>query len=153
MGSRLRRGVWAGALAGAAVATGCGGGDRTPTGPATPLPSYLARYPPGGGGAVYFLQWQRRDDSVDGTLTIVAPAAADDTSRIQPVAGELDDRRVALEVGIDDPQQWEGVRAGRRIVFRVESGEESFETLRFVQATLADYRRAVGQLTAQPASS
>ena len=70
-----RRRLWAGALTGAVVAAGCGGGgEKTPTGPATRLPSYLARYPAGPAGAVYFLQWQRREDSVAGTLTIVAPA-------------------------------------------------------------------------------
>jgi hypothetical protein len=135
----------AGALAGAVVAAGCGSdGQKTPTGPATRLPSYLARYPPGRAGAVYFLQWQRRSDSVDGTLTIVVPAAPADTSRTQPVTGEVDGRRVALEVGTDDPQQWGGERIGRRIVFRVAVGEDAFQTLTFAPATLADYRRAVG---------
>jgi len=65
---------------------------------------YMARYPPGPAGAVYFLQWQRRNDAVDGTLTIVAPAATDATSRTRPVVGEIDGRRVTLEVGTDDPQ-------------------------------------------------
>ena len=140
-----RRRLWAGALTGAVVAAGCGGGgEKTPTGPATRLPSYLARYPAGPAGAVYFLQWQRREDSVAGTLTIVAPAAPADTSRTQAVTGELDGRRVELEVGTDAPQRWEGERTGRRIVFRVEVGDGSFQTLRFRQATLADYRRAVG---------
>jgi hypothetical protein len=129
---------------GAAVAAGCGERDHTPTWPATVLPSYLARHPPGRGGAVYFLQWQRREDSVDGTLTIVVPAAPGATSRTQPVAGELDGRQVALEVGTDDPQQWNGERSGRRLVFRVDLGEGSFQTLRFLEATLADFRRAVG---------
>jgi hypothetical protein len=101
-----RRRAWAGALAGAVVAAGCGsGGDETPTGPASRLPSYLARYPPGRAGAVYFLQWQRRGNSVEGTLTIVVPAAPADTSRTQAVTGEFDGRRVELEVGTDDPQQ------------------------------------------------
>ena len=100
-----RRRLLAGALAGAVVAAGCGSdGQKTPTGPATRLPSYLARYPPGRAGAVYFLQWQRRNDAVDGTLTIVAPAATDATSRTRPVVGEIDGRRVTLEVGTDDPQ-------------------------------------------------
>jgi hypothetical protein len=64
----------------------------------------MARYLPGPAGAVYFLQWQRRNDAVDGTLTIVAPAATDATSRTRPVVGEIDGRRVTLEVGTDDPQ-------------------------------------------------
>ena len=34
--------------------------------------------------------------------------------------------------------------ASRRIVFRVDLGDGADQTLRFVQATLADYRRAVG---------
>jgi hypothetical protein len=145
MGRRRRRKVWVGALAGAVAAAGCGsGGEKAPTGPAARLPSYMARYPPGPAGAVYFLQWQRRDDVVDGTLTIVAPSAPDATSRTQPVVGEIDGRRVTLEVGTDGPQQWNGERIGRSIVFRVELGEGSVQTLRFVQATLADYRRAVG---------
>jgi hypothetical protein len=140
-----RRRVWVGALAGAVVAAGCGSdGEKTSTGPATRLPSYLARYPPGAAGAVYFLQWQRRGDSVDGTLSIVVPAAPADTSRTQPVAGELDGSMVELEVGTDDTQRWEGERIGRGIVFRVEAGDESVQTLRFAQATLADFRRAVG---------
>jgi hypothetical protein len=138
-----RRRVWVGVLAGAVVAGGCGGGEKTPTGPTTPLPSYLARYPPAV-GAVYFLQWQRRGDSVDGTLSIVVPAAPADTSRTQPVTGEIDGMRVTLEVGTDNPQQWDGERIGRRMVLRVEAGDESVQTLRFVQATLADFRRAVG---------
>jgi hypothetical protein len=145
MGRERRRRAWFGVLAGAVVAAGCGsGGEMTPSGPATPLPSYLARYPPSRDGVVYFLQWQRRDDSVDGTLTIVAPAAPHATSRTQPVAGELDGRRVSLEVGSDDPQRWTGERTGGKIVFRIDVGDDSFQTLRFVQATLADYRRAVG---------
>jgi hypothetical protein len=137
---RLRRGAFVGVIACAVVAAGCGGGDR-PAGPATPLPSYLARYPPGRAGAVYFLQWQRRGESVDGTLTIAAPGV---TSRTQPVAGKIDGMRIRLEVGTDNPQQWEGERAGRRIVLRVELDDGSFQTLRFERATLADYRRAVG---------
>jgi hypothetical protein len=103
----------------------------------------MARYPPGPAGAVYFLQWQRRNDAVDGTLTIVAPAAPDTTSRTQPVVGEIDGRRVTFEVGTDDPPHWDGERFGRRLDFRVEFDDGS-QTLRFVQATLADYRRAVG---------
>jgi hypothetical protein len=145
MGRQRRRRVWVAALAGAVVAAGCGsGGEKTPTGPAARLPSYMARYPPGPAGAVYFLEWQHRNDAVDGTLTIVAPAAPDTTSRTQPVVGELDGRRVELEVGTDDPQEWSGTRVGRRIVFRVDLGDGADQTLRFVQATLADYRRAVG---------
>jgi hypothetical protein len=95
---------------------------------------------------VYFLQWPRRKDSVDGTLTIVVPAAPADTSRTQAVTGELDGRRVELEVGTDAPQRWEGERIGRRLVFRVDAGDGDgrVQTLRFRQATLADYRRAVG---------
>jgi hypothetical protein len=144
MRQRRRTKIWVGALAGAVIAGGCGSGEETPTGPATALPSYLARFPPGRGGAVYFLRWQRRDDSVDGTLTIAAPSDLNATPRTQPVVGEVDGRRVTLEVGADDPQQWNGERLGRRIVFRVELGEGSFRTLQFVPATLADYRRAVG---------
>jgi hypothetical protein len=140
-----RRGLWVGALASAIVAAGCGdGGEQTATGPATRLPSYLARYPSGVAGAVYFLQWQRRGDSIAGTLTIVLPAAPQDSSRTQPVAGEIDGRRVDVEVGTDAPQHWEGERAGRTIVFRVDAGDGRVQTLRFRQATLADYRRAVG---------
>jgi hypothetical protein len=143
MGSRpMRRGAFVGVLAAVVVAAGCGGQDR-PTGPATPLPSYLALYPSGPAGAVYFLQWERREDAVDGTLTILARAARD-APRTQPVTGEIDGRRITLDVGADDAQQWDGERLGRRIVFRVELDDGSFTTLRFVPATLADYRRAVG---------
>jgi multidrug efflux pump subunit AcrA (membrane-fusion protein) len=140
---RLRCGAIAGAIVGAVVLAGCGGSDK-PTGPATPLPSYLARYPPSRVGVVYFIQWQRRGESVDGTLTIVAPPALHVTSRTQQLTGEIDGRRIKLEVGTDNPQQWDGERAGRRIVFHIELDDGSSQTLRFAPATLADFRRAVG---------
>jgi hypothetical protein len=139
---QLRRQAFVGVIAGAVVLAGCGGGGGDkPTEPATPLPSYLARYPPGRAGAVYFLQWQRRGESVDGALTIVP---RDVTPRTQPVAGEIDGVRIRLDVGTNSPQRWDGERAGRRIVFRVQLDDGSFQTLRFARATLADYRRAVG---------
>jgi len=148
MGSRrLQHGVRLGVLAGALVAAGCGGeGNKTPTGPPTPLPSYLARYSAGSAGAVYFIQWQRRHESVDGTLTIAVPGTTETSARTQPLTGELDGRRVTLEVGTDSPQRWDGKRTGRTIVFRVELGDGSTQRLRFVPAKLADYKRTVAEI-------
>jgi hypothetical protein len=140
---RRRPRIWVGALAAAVVAAGCGsGGESTPTGPATALPSYLARYPPGR-GAVYFIQWQRRGESVEGTLTVVVPRAADTPSQTQGLTGDIDGRRVTLDVGSEPWQRWEGERNGRAIVFRVDLGEGTLQTLRFVPAKLAAFRRAV----------
>jgi hypothetical protein len=143
---RRRPRVWVGALAAAVVAAGCGsGGESTPTGPATALPSYLARYSPGRGEAVYFIQWQRRGESVEGTLTVVVPRAADTPSQTQGLTGDIDGRRVTLDVGSEPSQRWEGERNGRAIVFRVDLVEGSVQTLRFVPAKLAAFRRAVAE--------
>jgi hypothetical protein len=105
----------------------------------------LTRYPPGRGGAVYFIQWQRRGESVEGTLTVVVPRAADTPSQTQGLTREFDGRRVTLDVGSEPSQRWEGERNGRAIVFRVDLGEGSLQTLRFVPAKLAAFKRTVAE--------
>jgi hypothetical protein len=134
-------------VASAAAAAGCGE-SATSTVPAKPLPSYLALYPRNHPLAVYFLQWQRRGDSVAGTLTVVYPTAEDTPHSSHPVEGEIDDESVKLDVGTDPPQRWEGERKARRIVFRAELEGGSEQTLTFVPAKLAAYRRAVARVRA-----
>ena len=142
MGRRAK--VWVGALAGAVVAGGCGsGGESTPTGPATALPSYLARYPAGDSGVIYFIQWQRSGESVEGTLTVVVPRATETPSQTQSLTGEIDGLWVTLEVGSEPVQRWDGKRNGQTIVFSVDPGDGSAQTLRFVPAKLAAFGRAV----------
>jgi hypothetical protein len=106
-------------VAAAALAAGCGGNDK-PRVPPTPLPSYLALYPREQPVAVYFLQWERAGDSVDGTLTVAYPNTGSEVStKTEPVTGEIDDNdgEVALDVGTDPTQEWKGTRAGRTITF------------------------------------
>ena len=149
MGStRLRRVVCLAALAWAAAAAGCGGGGSASTAPARPLPSYLALYPSGHPSAVYFLQWQRRGDSVDGTLTVVFPTDQDTPQSTHHVEGEIDGQTVKLDVGEDSPQHWVGERNGRRIEFQVELEDGSLHSIAFVAASLAEYRRAVARVRA-----
>jgi hypothetical protein len=151
MGSAHRRRVLSLAVAASvAVTAGCGGSGSATTVPAKPLSSYLALYPRDKPLAVYFLQWQRRGDSVDGTLTVVYATAKDTPYSSHPVEGEIDDESVKLDVGTDPPQQWEGDRNARRIVFRAELEGGSAQTLTFVPARLADYKRAVAQVRAGP---
>ncbi len=146
--THLRRPALAAALAGAVLAAGCGGGGSDlPTGPATQLPSYLAPYPEQQPKAVYYLQWQKRGDAVDGTLTVAFPTGADVTTRVAPVVGDIDGTDVSLQVGDDAPQAWTGTRAGRKIVFTVELGDGSEQTLRFAPAGLAAYKQAVAEIS------
>jgi hypothetical protein len=140
-----RRVVYLAVAACAAAVAGCGGGSAS-TLPAQPLPSYLALYPREDPSAVYFLQWERRGESVDGTLTVVYPTADDTPQSTQRVEGEIDDESVKLDVGTDSPQPWEGERKARSIVFRSEPEGGSQQTLTFVPAGLAAYKRAVARL-------
>jgi hypothetical protein len=147
MGSAQRRRIICLAvLAGAAATAGCGGGG--PTLPPQPLPSYLALYPRDHPLAVYFLQWQRRGDEVDGTLTVVYPTSQDTPQSTHHVEGEIDGPTVKLDVGEDSPQRWEGTRRGRRIDFDVEFENSSEQTITFTRATLAAYKRAVAKVRA-----
>jgi hypothetical protein len=149
MGStHLRRIVCIAALCCAVLTAGCGGGGSASTLPARPLPSYLALYPPDHPSAVYFLQWERRGDSVDGTLTVVVPSGQDTSQETHSVEGEIDGQTVKLDVGEDSQQRWEGDRKGRRIDFRVEPEGESEQKLTFVPASLAAYKRAVAKVRA-----
>jgi hypothetical protein len=144
----LRRIVSLAALSGAVLAAGCGGGGSASTLPARPLPSYLALYPPDHPAAVYFLEWERRGDFVDGTLTVVVPSGQDTSQESHAVEGEIDEQSVKLDVGEDSQQRWEGERTGRRIAFRVELEDGSEQTLTFVPARLAAYKRAVARVRA-----
>jgi hypothetical protein len=146
--ARLRRLAWLAAACCALPAAGCGGDGSTSTRPARPLPSYLALYPGNDPSTVYFLQWEQRGDSVDGTLTVVFPTLQDTPRSTHPVEGEIDGQKVTLAVGEDPSQRWEGEQRGRRIVFRAELGEDSRQTLVFVQASLSEYRRAVARVRA-----
>ena len=133
-------------LASAAVAAGCGGNDE-PKVPPTPLPSYLALYPRQKPVAVYFLQWERADDSVDGTLSVAYPNTDSEVStETQPVTGKIDDGEVSLDVGTDPTQEWKGTRAGRTITFEAELADGAMQTLTFVPAKLAAYKRAVTKM-------
>jgi hypothetical protein len=136
-------------LAVAVLAASCGSGGPGSTVAATPLPSYMATYPSGQPTAAYFLQWEQRGDAVDGTLTFVYPTAVDTPRQTEPVAGKVDGQKISLEVGTDAPQTWKGRRVGRTIVFEVEFANGSVQTLTFVPATLAAYRRTVAALRAQ----
>jgi len=108
----------------------------------------VALYPPDHPAAVYFLQCERRGDSVDGTLTVVVPSGQDTSHETHAVKGEIDERSVTLDVGEDSQQHWEGERTGRRIAFRVELEDGSEQTLTFVPAKLAAYKRAVAKIRA-----
>ena len=116
--------------------------------PAQPLPSYLALYPRDRPLAVYFLQWQRRGDEVDGTLTVVSPTGQDTSQSTHHVEGEIDGPSVKLDVGEDSPQRWQGTKRGRRIDFDVELGDGSNQTITFTPARLAAYKRAVARVRA-----
>ncbi len=145
MGSTRRCGILVLAVVACAAATaGCGGGG--PPLPARPLPSYLALYPPDHPLAVYFLQWQRRGDEVDGTLTVVYPTSRDTPQSIHHVEGKIDGQSVKLDVGEDSPQRWEGTRHGRRIDFDVEFEDGSEQKITFNRGNLAAYRRAVAKV-------
>ena len=149
MGSTCLRGIVCfAALSSAVPAAGCGGGGSASTLPARSFPSYVALYPPDHPAAVYFLQWERRGDSVDGTLTVVVPSGQDTSHETHAVEGEIDERSVTLDVGEDSQQRWEGERTGRRIAFRVELEDGSEQTLTFVPAKLAAYKRAVAKIRA-----
>ena len=131
------------------VATaGCGGGSDSDV-PPQPLPSYLALYPPDQPLAVYFLQWQRRGDEVDGTLTVVSPTSRDTPQTTHHVEGKFDGPNVELDVGEDSPQRWEGTRRGRRIEFNVELEDSSEQTITFTPASLAAYKRTVAKVRAE----
>ena len=133
-------------LAAAALAAGCGGKDE-PKGPPTPLPSYLALYPRAKPVAVYFLQWEQAGDEVDGTLTVAYPnTSAEVSTRTEPVTGEIGDGEISLDVGTDPTQEWKGTRSGRTITFEAELSDGTTQTLTFVPAELAAYRRAVERL-------
>ena len=133
-------------LAAAALAAGCGGNDE-PKVPPVPLPSYLALYPRQQPVAVYFLQWERAGDSVDGTLTFAYPNTHSEVStKTQPVTGEIDGAAVSLDVGTDPTQEWKGKRVGRAITFEAELSDGAMQTLTFVPAKLAAYKRAVAAL-------
>jgi hypothetical protein len=125
------------------VVAGCG--KDAPKQPATPLPSYLALYPAGQPVAVYFLQWEQAGE-VDGTLTVAYPDTSGEVStKTEPVTGTIHDGEFALEVG-DPAQRWKGTRSGRTITFTADLGDGSTETLTFVPAKLAAYKRAVEKL-------
>ena len=133
-------------VAAAALAAGCGGNDK-PRVPPTPLPSYLALYPREQPVAVYFLQWERAGDSVDGTLTVAYPNTnAEVSTKTEPVTGEIDDAEISLDVGTDPTQEWKGTRAGRTITFEAELSDGATQTLTFVPAKLAAYKRAVAAM-------
>jgi hypothetical protein len=146
--ARRRRIVRLLAVVGCVAATvGCGGGADSNV-PARQLPSYLALFPPDQPLAVYFLQWQRRGDEVDGTLTVVYPTSRDTPQSIHRVEGEIDGPSVRLDVGEDSPQRWDGTRQGRRIDFDVELESGSEQQITFTPATLAAYKRAVAKVRA-----
>jgi hypothetical protein len=133
-------------LAGTFLAAGCGGSER-PKVPPTPLPSYLALYPREKPVAVYFLQWEQAGDSVDGTLTVAYPNTNSEVSTTtEPVTGEIDDEEVSLDVGTDPTQEWKGTRAGQTVMFEAELSGGATQTLTFVPAKLAAYKRAVAAL-------
>jgi hypothetical protein len=99
--------------------------------------------------AVYFLDWERTGDSVDGTLTVAYPNTGSEVStKTQPVTGEIDDNdgEVSLDVGTDPTQEWKGKRVGRAITFEAELSDGAMQTLTFVPAKLAAYKRAVAKL-------
>ena len=109
----------------------------------------MALYPRERPAAVYFLQWLRRGDKVDGTLSVVYPTTLDTPTSTQHVEGELDDdRRLRLDVGDDPARRWEGERVGRSIVFRVELEDAAEQTITFRPSTLAAYRRTVERIRA-----
>ena len=135
------------ALAGAIVGAGCGG-TAAPEGPAVRLPSYLARYPPGRPFSIYFLQWERRGETVDGTLSFVFPTRVDTPTRTRAVTGKVGGDSISLEVGTDPPQRWEGTRIGRSIVFDADLGDAGTEKIRFVPASLAAFRKTVAKVRA-----
>src|SRR5262245_60154868 len=108
------------------VAAGCGKDKPKP--PPTPLPSYLALYPAEQPIAVYFLQWERAGDEVDGTLTFAYPNTSGEVStRTEPVTGKIDDGEFSLDVG-DPAQEWKGTRAGRTITFEADLGDGTMQT-------------------------
>ena len=126
------------------VAAGCGKGKPKP--PPTPLPSYLALYPAEQPAAVYFLQWEQAGDKVDGTLTVAFPDTNGEVStRTESVTGKVDGGEFSLEVG-DPAQKWKGTQSGRTITFTADLGDGTTETLTFVPAKLAAYKRAVEKL-------
>jgi hypothetical protein len=97
--------------------------------------------------AVYFLQWERAGDSVDGTLSVAYPNTDSEVStETQPVTGKIDDGEVSLDVGTDPTQEWKGTRAGRTITFEAELADSATQTLTFVPAKLAAYKRAVAKM-------
>ena len=112
------------------------------------MPSYLAQYPPRSPFAVYFLEWERRGEAVDGTLSFVFPTQADTPTRTQPVAGKTDGGTISLEVGTDRPQQWKGQHVGHNIVFDADLGEAGVQTIRFVPASLETFRKTVTKVRA-----
>jgi len=127
-----------------ALAAGCG--KDKPKTPPTPLPSYLALYPVEQPVAVYFLQWERAGDKVDGTLTVAYPGTSGEVNtKTEPVTGKVDSGEFSLEVG-DPAQPWKGTRSGGTITFTADLGDGNTETLTFVPAKLADYKRAVEKL-------
>jgi hypothetical protein len=130
----------------AGATAGCGGGG-TPL-PAQPLPSYLALYPRNHPLAVYFLQWQRRGDEVDGALTVVYPTSQDTPQWIHHVEGKIDGPSLKLDVDEDSPQRWEGTWYGRRIDFDVRLEDGSQQRITFTPARLAAYKRAVAKVRA-----
>jgi hypothetical protein len=135
------------ALACAAAVAGCGGGE-TSTLPAKPLPSYLGLYPQDRPSAVYFLQWEQRGEEVDGTLSVVFPTRVDTPTGTQSVTGKIDGDTISLEVGTDPPQEWEGKRVRKSIVFDTDLGDAGTQTVRFVPASLAVFRRTVAKVRA-----
>ena len=148
MGSaRSRRSVCLAVVACVAATAGCGGGPDSDV-PAQPLPSYLALYPKDHPLAVYFLQWQRRGDEVDGTLTVVYPTSGDTSQSTQHVEGKVDGQSVKVDVGEDTPRRWEGTRHGRRIDFHVELEDGSEQKITFTPAGLAAYKQAVAKVRA-----
>ena len=132
------------AVLAAGLTAGCGGDE--PKVPPSPLPSYLALYPREKPVAVYFLQWEKAGDEIDGTLTVAYPNTDSDVStKTEPVTGKIDEEGWSLDVG-DPAQEWKGTRAGRTITFQADLGEGATETLTFVPAKLAAYKRAVEML-------
>jgi hypothetical protein len=128
------------------LAAGCGGKDEPKVSP-TPLPSYLALFPREMPVAVYFLQWEQAGNDVDGTLTVAYPNTGSEVStQTQPVTGEIDDGEISLDVGADPTQEWKGTRSGRTITFEAELSDGTTQTLTFVPANLAAYKRAVERL-------
>ena len=145
--ARRRRIVYLAVVGCVAATVGCGGGPDSNV-PARQLPSYLALFPPDQPLAVYFLQWQRRGDEVDGTLTVVYPTGRDTPQSIHRVEGEIDGPSVKLDVGEDSPQRWQGTRQGRRIDFDVELENGSEQEITFAPANLGAYKRAVAKVRA-----